>query len=496
EVMQTGQLFKQIAAESGLDHPQTQRLWQTLWQVVQQGAHSLSQLYQWLQTKRHALIEFLRQLGPTNNLSRSEWLALAMAAGLMMGQASQPFLAQAADSAGSEFQVNSYTTSYQTSASVGLDAEGDFVVVWQSANDQDGSVFGIYAQQYNASGTAQGGEFQVNSYTTGNQTRPSVGVDAEGDFVVVWESDGQDGDSGSIYAQLYNASGSTVGTEFKVNSYTTGSQSRPNVGMDRDGDFVIAWSSLGQDGNNQGIYAQLYNASGSTVGTEFKVNSYTTGSQRTPSVGMDADGNFVVAWQSDTQDGSNYGIYAQRYNVSGTAQGDEFKVNSYTTSYQTSPSIGMDAEGDFVVAWQSYTQDGSGFGIYAQRYNASGTAQGDEFKVNSYTTGTQSSPSVGMDSDGDFAVVWRSGDFTTGQDGSHGGIYAQRYNLSGSEQGSEFLVNSYTTNQQISPSVGMDSDGDFVVAWESYTQDTDNYGVYAQRYTVPKETYLPVIHKS
>ena len=104
------------------------------------------------------------------------------------------------------------------------------------------------------------------------------------------------------------------------------------------------------------------------VGSEFRVNTYTTSGQRYPSVAMDSDGDFVVSWQSLGQDGSSYGIYAQRYDNAGVAQGAEFRVNTYTTSQQFYPSVAMDNDGDFVVSWQSFEQDGSNDGIYAQRY--------------------------------------------------------------------------------------------------------------------------------
>ncbi|MEK7217157.1 MAG: flagellar hook associated protein, partial [Chloroflexota bacterium] len=92
-----------------------------------------------------------------------------------------------------------------------MDDVGDFVIVWQSYNQDN--LFDIYAQRYNASGLAQGNEFSVNTYTTGDQTEPAVAMDADGDFVVVWRSAGQEGegDPGGIYGQRYNASGTALG---------------------------------------------------------------------------------------------------------------------------------------------------------------------------------------------------------------------------------------------------------------------------------------------
>src|SRR5205814_2644888 len=122
--------------------------------------------------------------------------------------------------------------------------------------------------------------------------------------------------------------------------------------------------------------------------------------------GMSAAGDFVIAWQSNGQDGSNTGVYAQRYSAAGVPQGGEFRVNTYTTNIQTYPAVGMDAVGDFAVAWDSLGQDGSGDGAYAQRYGATGQSLGAEFQVNTFTAGDQSLPAVGMGAAGDFVVAW------------------------------------------------------------------------------------------
>ncbi|MFN7195222.1 MAG: hypothetical protein ACK5UV_01890, partial [bacterium] len=80
------------------------------------------------------------------------------------------------------------------------------------------------------------------------------------------------------------------------------------------------------------------------------------------------DGGFVVTWDSLDQDGSSFGFYAQRYDSAGVAVGSEFLVNSFTTLNQQSPSVASLGNGGFVAAWRSTAQDGSGSGIYAQRF--------------------------------------------------------------------------------------------------------------------------------
>ena len=394
-----------------------------------------------------------------------------------------------------EFKVNTETSSNQKKPSVGVDADGNYVIAWESRG-QDGDGNGVYAQRFNAAGVVQGSEFQVNTYTTGEQDTPSVGMASEGVFVIAWESVGQDGDNKGIYAQRYDSSGGRVGeTEFQVNTYTTGSQNEPSVGIDANGDFVIAWASYDQDNDNSsGIYAQRFNADGTkpaSNGSEFQAHTYTTSKQSSPSIGMDDDGDFVIAWRSRDQDGDVYGVYAQRFNADGTkpaSNGSEFRVNTQTSHSQQIVSVAMDSDGDFVIAWESENQDGNNYGIYAQRFNADGTkpaSNGSEFRVNTYT-GSLKDPSVGMDDDGNFVVAWRS----NAQDGNEFGIYAQRFNSSGTAQDSEFLVNTQTTNDQQFCSVGMGDDGDFVIAWESEDQDGAGYGIYAQRYNALGEALM------
>ncbi len=121
----------------------------------------------------------------------------------------------------------------------------------------------------------------------------------------------------------------------------------------------------------------LIAAPGDTVGSEFIVNTETENHQSSPSIAMDADGDFVISWFSYDQDGGDDGVYAQRYQADGTAAGNEFLVNTETASNQREPSIAMDADGDFVISWFSHDQDGSSYGVYAQRYEGVGSSSVD-----------------------------------------------------------------------------------------------------------------------
>src|SRR5690606_17835951 len=135
-----------------------------------------------------------------------------------------------------------------------------FVVAWQSygSGGTDTSQYSIQAQRYAANGTPLGSEFQVNTYTTGRQRHPSVAVDSQGNFVVAWESEGSSGtdtSADSIQAQRCAGHGTPLGSQFQVNSYTTPGQRAPSVAAARQRNFVVAWESNGSSGTDTSSYS-------------------------------------------------------------------------------------------------------------------------------------------------------------------------------------------------------------------------------------------------
>jgi hypothetical protein len=139
------------------------------------------------------------------------------------------------------------------------------------------------------------------------------------------------------------------------------------------GGFVVLWESenpsgADQDGSDDGIYAQLYDAAGAPVGSEFRVHQYTTGGQRNVNAVMDAQGHFVVTWTSTFQDGSDLGVFARAFDPNGAPQGNEFQLNTFTPGLQAVSAIAGQPGGRFVVSWVSYYQDGSHFGVFGRRF--------------------------------------------------------------------------------------------------------------------------------
>jgi Ca2+-binding RTX toxin-like protein len=192
-----------------------------------------------------------------------------------------------------------------------------------------------------------------------------------------------------------------------------------------------------------------------------------------------SDGGWVVTWMFDQQDGSSGGIYQQRYDADGSASGTSVKANTYTDSSQDQPAITALDDGGWLLTWQSSGQDGSAYGIYQQRFDRSGSAEGGETRVNTTTAGNQNYPTATTLADGGWVVTW------TGQDGDSFGILQQRYDAGGHVVGSETLVNVSTAGQQQLSEVTALADGGWVVSWNGADADTPSKLDVFQRHFAP-----------
>jgi len=408
-----------------------------------------------------------------------------------------------------DIQFNAYTANDQNDIEVAADAAGTFVAVWTSRG-QDGSYTGVFGRRMNDSGMLIDTDFQVNTTTLGRQNLPAVCIQPTGEFIVVWTNNQEGSNSGAdVVARRFDGSAAPLGAEFQVNTYTTGNQGiHDGAQIDcSNSAFIITWTDdSGYDGSHAGVFARRFTSAGQPLGTEFQVNTYTTESQGRgrPTVKVDPNGGFVIVWPSGCgqgysqggacpqggpgQDGSYGGVFGQRYDSSGALIGTEFQVNTTTDGSQGNIGLDIDiaAAGKFVVAWQG-AGDGSSCGylpcggIFAQSFDAAGLRVGSEFIVNSHRQDRQTSPRVETLPDGGFLVVWAGGG---GQDGGRvpgfsipelgigtrgkkggSGIFGQRYDSVGTPLGSEFLINSYVDGNQDSPSLAVSPTGSFLIAW-------------------------------
>ena len=395
--------------------------------------------------------------------------------------------------AGEEWTVNSWTFGRQTAPDVSMAANGDFIVVWQDGSlelgldGQDGSDGGIRARRFDSWGSGIGSEFQVNISTVGNQFLPFVRHDASGNVLMIW------GDvvANQSVGRSFDSSFTPLGGDFPIAPgpfFGVG-----DVEFQPNGDFVAVW---GGGGAYVDLMARRFELDGTPVGAEFQVNTYTDNTQRDPDVAVNSNGDFVVIWSSDARQSLRYDIKAQRFDNTGSRVGEEFMVNTYSTFRQWDPDVAMDEQDRFLVTWFSQKsnppEDLSPSAIQAQRFDADGNTIGTEFQVNTTTQAVEDAPRIAFHSDGSFMIVWETSK-TPGDEDGWGAIAAQQFDADANPVGSEFAVNTYTLQTQDQPSIATNGSGSFVVTWSDSgyvgsglaEQDGSLNGVFAQRFENP-----------
>ena len=323
---------------------------------------------------------------------------------------------------GDEFKVNSYTNDIISNPKVKLLKNGSFVIVWDGNTN---SKRNVYAQLFTEDGLVRGNQFQINTDSIYYKYRPSIGVLKNGGFVVAYEGkESFTSQTFEIFAKVFDENGISTGNEIKVNTYSEDDQYRPTVSGLFNGGFVVCWDGYNPlDNNRRGVFAQIFNEYGIMVGQEFLVNSYTDYSQFLPSViGLQENG-FVVCWTSEYQDGNSDGIFFQMFENNGQKIGTERQANTNISGVQIYSAIDIFFGNRFIVTWENWNQEGNGIEIHSQIFSDNGSKVGYEFKVNDAKTYHRHLPNVASFSNNKFAVCWNSWD----QDGWGYGVFAKYY---------------------------------------------------------------------
>ncbi|MFT6922569.1 MAG: hypothetical protein ACJA1C_001575 [Crocinitomicaceae bacterium] len=397
-----------------------------------------------------------------------------------------------------ETLVNTNTTdSTQQNCAISMDTLGRYVVVWESEG-QDGDGFGIYAKIYNEDHTVRVSDFLINtSDITNDQRFPDVAMNAEGTFCVVWQSDEDEGDDGfggwntngwDCYRQIFDIDGAAVSSRSRMNSSTAGNQMHPAVAA-ADDRFVVTWASEVAGENEFEIKERYFLSNGANLAAPTVIQSVIGQHLTHPDVAMSATGAYTFTWQADSSDGDRIGIYYAMYDNTYVQIVAPTQVNTTTAGNQQEPRVAMDENGEFMIVWSSFDQDGDHFGIYGQRFTSLGASSGGEIAINTTTANSQDHVAVAVTREGGKYIISWTDDVA---DGDYSGVYTRIMFSNGTFIGNDALVNTTTSDYQNFSDVAIGTDNtEAVYAWQSginsgSTSQTDPsyYGIYAQGFVV------------
>ncbi len=243
---------------------------------------------------------------------------------------------------------------------------GNVVVCWAN-HSNNYNINGIYAQICDQNGYKIGGEIKVTTNAIYSHWYPEILATSLGGFVISSETDLPNSD---ILVNKFDNLGNRIGEQSLIDfDYIDMNQ---QIAGFSDGRYIVTWQSSSYSGDHD-VYAQLFDENGNKIGSTFRVNTYIVDSQVDPKIAVLSNNNFIITWTSwgwgnISPDGSGFGVFAQMYDLNGLKIGSEFRVNSYTNDNQRLPLISPLSEMGFIILWQSYGQDGSGYGIFGKYY--------------------------------------------------------------------------------------------------------------------------------
>jgi hypothetical protein len=267
-----------------------------------------------------------------------------------------------------------------------------------------------------------GGEFQVNTFTSSSQDHPAIAATKNGaEFVVFWR-----GPEPAFYpalrtgviGQRFTVRGMPIGTEIQANFHPDriNVDEFPAVASSADGAFLVVWQDdSGDDGDEAGVFARWFDSAGMPRAEEFQVNIYTTGRQLEPRVAQLPMGRVAVVWSYATGPSNVFETQIRGRLLDAPDVGSaEFLVAPNTSSGPIAPAVAAVSDEAFLVVWQATSLDDGVEHVFGRLFGMNGVPRGSEFELTASAEGSDFAPDVAADGVGHVIVVWTRASFEAG----------------------------------------------------------------------------------
>ena len=317
---------------------------------------------------------------------------------------------------GDEFLVNLVYGGPDDQASVAALTDGRFVVAWRGE-------FGVRVRVFDSDDTALYSQVKVSVNANEQAGYPTAITLADGGFVVAWQSLDSDGSLQGVFAQRFTASGEKHGEEFRAAVETQGDQQLPVGCSMGDGGILLGWAGNGP-GDDMGVFGRVFGNTLAPVGSDFILNETAPGEQSHPSVALLSDGRFVAAWYSEGPLTEELDVAARLFLGDGTPAGAEIVLSSDPAGEQDEVHVAPLKDGAFAAVWQSWGEGWVGPRVVVRVFDTNGLPVVDELYVD-MTEGEHAwFPTVASFSHGGFVVLWHARFPAGGTPGIYGQLFA------------------------------------------------------------------------
>ena len=243
---------------------------------------------------------------------------------------------------------------------------GSFALTWTGAAKNADREGHIYWRRFNLKGEAYGDLHRANNMSADKNSGTAVVGLYNSASAVFWDGIGTKNSGWNVYGQKFDADGNRSGDNFVVHRKVKGIQWYPSADVLDYGKVVVTWVMVNENEGGD-IYGRIFNNEMAPQGEEFLVRANTTRIQACPRVANLGNDNWVVVYERDNGGGDKRDVYAQKVAGAGNLWGGELAVNAHRGDDQDWPQAAR-REGGFVITWESFNQDGGGFGVFGQMY--------------------------------------------------------------------------------------------------------------------------------
>lgn len=280
--------------------------------------------------------------------------------------------------------VNTSTARDQFASEITALRNGTFLAVWDEGFN-DGLTRHMRAQIFNADGTKIGGEINIDELVGAPVAAASVVILDDGRFLL---SAAKDGNSADVSAWIFNADGSLNSGELDVNAWQAAQQYQSTASL-ADGSFAVAY--VDESGfNNTGVDIRIrtYGADGQPHGEPLVATFLKTQTQYDPSlVGLgDRYALVYVHAETDSEGSTSHTVRGRIFSSDASMSINEFEISNPSLQ-GTEPKIAAMADGSFVVTWVSHHNNGSY--LFAEVIGRDGSSKTGTILVNATADGTK-----------------------------------------------------------------------------------------------------------
>lgn len=210
----------------------------------------------------------------------------------------------------------------------GRDKQGNILLVFWKYDTSIGNL-SLYGQRYKADATPLGEIFKIKDISRSFPKMIGFSMDGNGNFVLAGENQANNPVNNNsinrdVYFEKYDSNNNQINFE-PVNTKSLESSNLPitEVSMNENGDFVVTWGDEGIDHAKGDIYARRYDKNGQPKEKEFKVNYISKGFKAKPEISLNNNGDFLIAWPNWNDNQNSFDIYARKYNINKALPNDD-----------------------------------------------------------------------------------------------------------------------------------------------------------------------------